>query len=289
MTVCVRRVGEPLPCAHRDTVAVDTSTILAMSFPCSPPRERRSSRILATAVLINFTDDVPRRPSTLPCDVAALRSCPWRQSPMMGEITFRFHGSQVMKSFCNQRKYEFIPTSATSARFQRRLWRDAFRAVDHHTRGRRKSGSFAIYRAARRHAKHQGRSRQSPAAPAPRLPQRLFNQLVVSRGILIFEDLGSDLTSLADLLLKGSADDAERALASYAQALGRVQPDYSPKYFSAIWMPSSYMLWNLPWNCSPRLVLREANSVTCAIGTSRRRSSASISVVDPTSINPSRS
>ena len=35
------------------------------------------------------------------------------------------------------------------------------------------------------------------------------------------------------------------------------EPHYSPKYFSAIWMPSSYMLWNFPWNCSPRLVLRE--------------------------------
>jgi hypothetical protein len=69
----------------------------------------------------------------------------------------------------------------------------------------------------------------------------------------------------------------------------RVQPHYSPKYFRAIWMPSSYMLWNFPCNCSPRLVLREENSVTCAIGISRRRSSDSICVVDPTSINPSRS
>ena len=62
----------------------------------------------------------------------------------------------------------------------------------------------------------------------------------------------------------------------FQRASGRVQPHYSPKYFSAIWMPSSYMLWNFPWNCSPRLVLREKNSMTCAIGISRRRSSASI-------------
>src|SRR5262245_6009410 len=80
-------------------------------------------------------------------------------------------------------------------------------------------------------------------------------------------------------------DQKSHALAKVPEAASN--PHYSPKYFSAIWMPSSYMFWNFP--CSPRLVLREKNSVTCAIGVSRRRSSASICVVDPTSINPSRS
>jgi hypothetical protein len=31
---------------------------------------------------------------------------------------------------------------------------------------------------------------------------------------------------------------------------------YSPKYFTAIWMPSSYIFWYSAWDCSPRFVLR---------------------------------
>jgi hypothetical protein len=31
---------------------------------------------------------------------------------------------------------------------------------------------------------------------------------------------------------------------------------YSPKYLSAIWMPSSYIFWYSGWNCSPRFVPR---------------------------------
>jgi hypothetical protein len=34
---------------------------------------------------------------------------------------------------------------------------------------------------------------------------------------------------------------------------------YSPKYFNAIWMPSSYIFWKSAWNGSPRLVLRWKN------------------------------
>jgi Phosphotransferase enzyme family len=45
---------------------------------------------------------------------------------------------------------------------------------------------------------------------------------VVPHGILIFEDLGSDLGSLVYPLLKGNADDAERALTSYALALAHL-------------------------------------------------------------------
>src|SRR4029453_15131100 len=52
---------------------------------------------------------------------------------------------------------------------------------------------------------------------------------------------------------------------------------HSPKYFSAIWMPSSYIFWKFSRYCSPRFVLREKNSITCAIGV--RRSSASMRVV----------
>lgn len=47
----------------------------------------------------------------------------------------------------------------------------------------------------------------------------------VSRGLLIFEDLGTDLASLADLLLKGTAEEAERALTLYATALARLHAD----------------------------------------------------------------
>jgi len=47
----------------------------------------------------------------------------------------------------------------------------------------------------------------------------------VSRGLLIFEDLGIDLPSLVDPLLKCTADEAERALTLYAGALGRLHAD----------------------------------------------------------------
>ena len=47
----------------------------------------------------------------------------------------------------------------------------------------------------------------------------------VSRGLLIFEDLGTDLSSLVDPLLKGTAEEAERALILYATALGRLHAD----------------------------------------------------------------
>jgi hypothetical protein len=44
-------------------------------------------------------------------------------------------------------------------------------------------------------------------------------------GLLVFEDLGSDLRTLVDPLLEGTAQDAERALALYAAALARLHAD----------------------------------------------------------------
>jgi hypothetical protein len=42
---------------------------------------------------------------------------------------------------------------------------------------------------------------------------------------MIFEDLGTDLTSLVDPLLRGTAEEAERALTLYATALGGLHAD----------------------------------------------------------------
>jgi hypothetical protein len=47
----------------------------------------------------------------------------------------------------------------------------------------------------------------------------------VARGIMVFEDLGADLASLVDPLLKGTAEEAEHALKLYAAALGRLHAD----------------------------------------------------------------
>jgi len=47
----------------------------------------------------------------------------------------------------------------------------------------------------------------------------------VAGGIMVFEDLGAHLTSLVELLLKGTAQEAERALKLYATALGRLHAD----------------------------------------------------------------
>jgi hypothetical protein len=47
----------------------------------------------------------------------------------------------------------------------------------------------------------------------------------VARGLLVFEDLGADLPSLVDPLLKGTAQEAEHALTLYARALGRLHAD----------------------------------------------------------------
>lgn len=47
----------------------------------------------------------------------------------------------------------------------------------------------------------------------------------VEAGILVFDDLGAGLGSLVDPLLDGTAVDAERALAAYATALGRLHAD----------------------------------------------------------------
>jgi Phosphotransferase enzyme family len=44
-------------------------------------------------------------------------------------------------------------------------------------------------------------------------------------GIMVFEDLGADLASLVDPLLKGTAPEAEHALQLYATALGRLHSD----------------------------------------------------------------
>jgi hypothetical protein len=47
----------------------------------------------------------------------------------------------------------------------------------------------------------------------------------VTNGIMVFEDLGAHLTPLVDPLLKGTAQDAERALNLYATAVGRLHAD----------------------------------------------------------------
>jgi hypothetical protein len=47
----------------------------------------------------------------------------------------------------------------------------------------------------------------------------------VGAGVLVFEDLGAGLASLVDPLLRGTAEDAERALGSYATALARLHGD----------------------------------------------------------------
>jgi hypothetical protein len=47
----------------------------------------------------------------------------------------------------------------------------------------------------------------------------------IDRGILVFEDLGSNLGSLVGPVLEGNAEEAERALMSYAAALGRLHAD----------------------------------------------------------------
>ena len=47
----------------------------------------------------------------------------------------------------------------------------------------------------------------------------------VAGGIMVFEDLGAHPTSLVDPLLKGTAQEAERALKLYAKALGRLRAD----------------------------------------------------------------
>jgi hypothetical protein len=47
----------------------------------------------------------------------------------------------------------------------------------------------------------------------------------VSGSIMVFEDLGAHLISLVEPLLKGTAQEAERALKLYATALGRLHAD----------------------------------------------------------------
>jgi hypothetical protein len=47
----------------------------------------------------------------------------------------------------------------------------------------------------------------------------------VATGVVVFEDLGKHLPSLVDPLLKGTAQEAERALKLYATALGRLHAD----------------------------------------------------------------
>jgi hypothetical protein len=47
----------------------------------------------------------------------------------------------------------------------------------------------------------------------------------VAAGILVFEDLGKDLGLLVQPLLRGTAEEAETALTSYAAALGRLHAD----------------------------------------------------------------
>jgi Phosphotransferase enzyme family len=47
----------------------------------------------------------------------------------------------------------------------------------------------------------------------------------VAAGILVFEDLGEGLQSMVHPLLRGTAEEAEAALGSYAEALGRLHAD----------------------------------------------------------------
>src|ERR1700730_5447174 len=53
MRSCVLGCGNAFPDVHRDTVAGDTDVIFATSVPFNPPRSRRSSSILATALAIS--------------------------------------------------------------------------------------------------------------------------------------------------------------------------------------------------------------------------------------------
>ena len=85
MTVCVRRSGEALPLDHRDTVAGETATMLAMSLPWSPPSSRSRSRILLTAFATQFLCQGFQRLA--------------QKSPALW-IAYRFHYVNQMKSIC---------------------------------------------------------------------------------------------------------------------------------------------------------------------------------------------
>ena len=97
------------------------------------------------------------------------------------------------------------------------------------------------------------------------------------------------LAHLSRELLSRVSHGARLYASSRAIPISLIARSYSPKYLSAIWIPSSYIFWKLAWNWSPRFVLREKNSMTCAIVVRFCLSSASIFVVDPTSMRPSRS
>src|SRR3954453_8754442 len=67
MTVCVRRSGVAFPLDQRETVAGETRTMLAISFPWRPPSSRRRSSVLLTAVAMSgsvFLDVFSCSPAT---------------------------------------------------------------------------------------------------------------------------------------------------------------------------------------------------------------------------------
>jgi hypothetical protein len=88
----------------------------------------------------------------------------------------------------------------------------------------------------------------------------------VSRGLLIFEDLGTDLSSLVDPLLNGTAEEAERALSLYAAALGRLHADTADCLASHHDTFQSIFGAGRPPRPSGRRVEKEADVVTGRLG-----------------------
>jgi hypothetical protein len=88
----------------------------------------------------------------------------------------------------------------------------------------------------------------------------------VSRGLMIFEDLGTDLASLVDPLLRGTAKEAERALTLYAAALGRLHADTADCLASHHETFQSVFGISRPRRRSPQSVEKEAEVVVDRLG-----------------------
>jgi hypothetical protein len=88
----------------------------------------------------------------------------------------------------------------------------------------------------------------------------------VSRGLLVFEDLGTDLSSLVDPLLKGTAEEAERALSLYATALGRLHADTADCLASHHDTFQSIFGAGRPRRPSGRCVEKEADVIVARLG-----------------------
>jgi hypothetical protein len=88
----------------------------------------------------------------------------------------------------------------------------------------------------------------------------------VSCGLVIFEDLGTDLASLVDPLLRGTAEEAESALTLYATALGRLHADMADCLASHHEMFQSVFGVGRPRCRSGRRVEKEAEAVVDRLG-----------------------